>query len=97
MPKKRLTPCSLGMSCQISRRDFVNGVLAGSGAALLSGQTLALTPAAAQSNAPSGSAWTGYGGVGDYRWSNGNTEAARDAAHGIRDGRYPDISATPIQ
>ncbi len=44
---------------------------------------------------PSGSAWTGYGGVGDYRWSNGNTEAVREAAHGIRDHRYPHVSALP--
>jgi spermidine dehydrogenase len=46
--------------------------------------------------APSGSAWTGYGGVGDYRWSNGNTEAVRDAAHGIRDHQYPDGSNLPV-
>jgi spermidine dehydrogenase len=97
MPKKRPTPRNLGMSCPISRRDFVNGVLAGSGAALLSSQAPALTPPiAASAHAPSSSAWTGYGGVGDYRWSNGNTEAVRDAAHGIRDGRYPDASTMPI-
>ena len=39
---------------------------------------------------PSGSPWTGYGGVGDYRWSNGNTKSVTDAAHGIRDGEYED-------
>lgn len=88
---RKCAPRSLGMSCPMSRRDFVNGVLIGSGAALLS----AKSPAAAGSKpalyyAPSGSPWTGYGGVGDYRWSNGNTEAVRDAAHGIRDHLYPD-------
>lgn len=63
----------------ISRRDFVNGVLVGAGASLLTCPAPAAT-----------SAWTGYGGVGDYRWSNGNTEAVRNAAHGIRDRLYPD-------
>jgi spermidine dehydrogenase len=74
----------------ITRRDFVNGVLAGSGAALLSPAVIAAgKPGGAADLSPSGSAWTGYGGVGDYRWSNGNTEAVRNAAHGIRDHRYP--------
>ncbi|HVO45353.1 MAG TPA: NAD(P)-binding protein [Steroidobacteraceae bacterium] len=82
---------SLGLRCPITRRDFVNGVLAGSGAALVSGGA-GLTNAATRGPhpySPSGSAWTGYGGIGDYRWSNGNTEAVRDAAHGIRDRQYP--------
>src|SRR3984957_8526722 len=66
----------------------------GSGATLLS----AKSPAAARAKlatdcSPSGSEWTGYGGIGDYRWSNGNTEAVRDAAHGIRDHRYPELDA----
>jgi spermidine dehydrogenase len=83
---------ALGMQRPISRRDFVNGILVGSGAALLSSPA----PASRLSHAapdltPSGSAWTGYGGVGDYRWSNGNTEVVRDAAHGIRDHLYPDL------
>ena len=81
---------SLGMGCPISRRDFVNGVLMGSGVALLSPSTSAASAVLETSYAPSGSPWTGYGGVGDYRWSNGNTEAVRDAAHGIRDHLYPD-------
>ena len=44
--------------------------------------------------APSGSPWTGYGGIGDYRWANGNTEAVINAAHGIRDATYPDVSSS---
>jgi len=79
---------TLGMSCPISRRDFVNGMLVGSGATLLSMPTPASSRAPAPNYAPSGSAWTGYGGVGDYCWSNGNTEAVRNAAHGIRDHLY---------
>jgi spermidine dehydrogenase len=35
-----------------------------------------------------GPAWTGYGGVGDYRFSNGNTAEVVRSAHGIRDGLY---------
>ena len=75
---------------EITRRDFVNGVLVGSGAALLGSSAPLSAKAPAVNYAPSGSAWTGYGGVGDYRWSNGNTEVVRDAAHGIRDRLYPD-------
>ena len=41
--------------------------------------------------------WTGYGGVGDYRWANGNTEAVMNAAHGIRDGMYADASRTAAE
>ncbi|MBS0578096.1 MAG: FAD-binding oxidoreductase [Proteobacteria bacterium] len=84
------------MEGAITRRDFVNGVLAGSGAALLAG-TPGLASASAhatESLGPSNSAWTGYGGIGDYRWSNGNTEGVRDAAHGIRDHQYRVLEPT---
>src|ERR1700742_2108279 len=84
------------MTRSISRRDFVNGVLVGAGASLLNSPAPASSPRATPDFAPSGSAWTGYGGVGDYRWSNGNTEAVRDAAHGIRDHQYPDGSHLPV-
>jgi len=82
------------MGCPISRRDFVNGVLVGSGAALLSASPPAL--GRTERFAPSGSPWTGYGGVGDYRGSNGNTEEVRDAAHGIRDHLYPEKGDVPV-
>lgn len=83
----------LGLQCPITRRDFVNGVLAGSGTALLAGVTAFDGGAALASepNSLSGLDWTGYGGIGDYRWSNGNTEAVRNAAHGIRDHLYPEL------
>src|SRR5687767_5833445 len=81
----------VGMAAPITRRDFVNGVLAGSGAALLAGCGRTSEETAGPF-APSGSPWTGYGGVGDYRWSNGNTEAVIEVAHGIRDRTYPDAS-----
>jgi spermidine dehydrogenase len=79
----------------ITRRDFVNGALVGCGAALAAGCARAPNTTA-PSLAPSGSPWTGYGGVGDYSWSNGNTEAVMEAAHGIRDRLYPDASAQAV-
>jgi len=65
----------------ITRRDFVNGVLVGTGASLLG------MPAPLRAQGLT-DAWTGYGGIGDYADSNGNTAAVVNAAHGIRDGRY---------
>ena len=66
---------------RVSRRDFLNTTLLGAGAALLN----APAPAFAQDAA---AGWNGYGGVGDYRNSNGDTWDVTDAAHRIRDGRY---------
>ncbi len=63
----------------MTRRDFINGALAGSGSALLT------SPAPAQDRNP---AWTGYGGVGDYRDANGNTWDVVTSAHQIRDGAF---------
>jgi spermidine dehydrogenase len=72
----------LGLGAPITRRDMVNGVLAGSGAALVAGA------ARAETAPPASDPFTGYGGVGDYAASNGNTLQVMQAAHGIRDGRY---------
>src|SRR5688500_6440783 len=55
----------LGLHEPISRRDFLNGTLVAGAGLLLHGQA----PAAP----PPGDDWNGYGGVGDYRRSNGNT------------------------
>ena len=96
MKRTRRGDTSLGMETPITRRDFVNGLLVGSGAALLSGRAAALDRVPVENLSPSGSAWTGYGGVGDYRWSNGNTEAVRDAAHAIRDHLYPDARGLAV-
>lgn len=71
---------NLGLDKTITRRDFMGATLIGSGTALLGG----LPPLAMAG--PSTDSWTGYGGVGDYALSNGNTAAVRDAAHKIRDG-----------
>ena len=40
--------------------------------------------------------WTGYGGVGDYANSNGNTTAVFEAGHQIRDGLFESLPANAI-
>jgi len=40
--------------------------------------------------------WTGYGGVGDYRLSNGNTKDVMDAAHAIRDRGFETLPRDTI-
>src|ERR1700683_628894 len=85
----------LGMDRDITRRDFLNTVALGTGAALLG------APAPAFHARPGGpllrppatpgdpwDSWTGYPGVGDYARSNGNTWDVVTAAHGLRDGTY---------
>jgi spermidine dehydrogenase len=75
----------------ITRRDFLGSTLLGVGAALLEG----LTPA--QLLGASGEDdWTGYGGIGDYRHSNGNTLEVLQAGHRMRDGAYNSLLANPI-
>jgi spermidine dehydrogenase len=75
----------------ITRRDFLGSTLLGVGAALLEG----LTPA--QLLGASGEDdWSGYGGIGDYRHSNGNTLEVLQAGHRMRDGAYNSLLANPI-
>src|SRR5689334_11125486 len=71
----------LGMREDISRRDFLDGTLLASGAALLT--AAAPIPALSQSKD-----WTGYSGEGDYKGSAGNTEEVIRAAHAVRDGAF---------
>ena len=71
---------------KFTRRDFLNGVLVGSGAALLNSGSNA-TPALGEV-APD---WYGYGGVGDFASSHGNTPEVVNTAHRLRDGGYPDF------
>src|SRR3712207_5786559 len=81
----------LGMDRDITRRDFLNAVALCTGPALLGSVAPALAQrlaAAAPAPAPPWHPWTGYGGVGDYAISNGNTWEVVSAGHGIRDGLY---------
>ena len=76
---------ALGVDQPIHRRDFLNSTLLASGSALLSGLTPGQMLAADD--------WTGYGGVGDYAHSNGNTAPVMNAAHRIRDHAYDSLPA----
>ena len=71
---------ALGMNQRIHRRDFMNSVLLASGGALLG----SMTP----QQLLSADTWTGYGGVGDYAHSNGNTYEVINAGHQIRDNVF---------
>ena len=48
------------------------------------------------SNAATNDDWTGYGGVGDYANSNGNTRQVLEAGHQIRDGNFEGLPASVI-
>jgi spermidine dehydrogenase len=63
----------------ISRRDFLNGTLLASGGLLLDTSPVEFLTE---------EDWTGYGGVGDYATSNGNTYEVVTAGHAIRDRTY---------
>jgi spermidine dehydrogenase len=78
MAHRRRQDDRLGMNEPISRRDFVNGTLVAGAGLFLHGQL--------PNARPPGDAWNGYGGVGDYRGSNGNTWEVMSAAHAMRDG-----------
>src|ERR1700685_4450196 len=93
MPRDR----QLGMDSRISRRDFLNSVMIGSGVSLLSAAAPSgSSGAVSAADAPArtyppvnvGPEWYGYGGVGDYAPSHGNTADLVNMAHKIRDGRF---------
>lgn len=80
----------LGMNEAISRRDFLDGALLASGAALLSG----LAP---QQLLGQVEGWTGYTGEGDYQGAAGNSEEVVHSAHAVRDGRFDSAPAEVIE
>jgi len=69
------------MDTAITRRDFLGSTLLASGSVLLKGMTPAELLAARDE-------FTGYGGIGEYSLSNGNTFDVLRAGHTIRDGTY---------
>jgi spermidine dehydrogenase len=86
--KKRAGDSALGMDQSISRRDFMNATLVASGGALLGGLTpMQLMAQMGKDN------WTGYGGVGDYAESHGNTFDVMTAGHQIRDHVFANPAA----
>ena len=81
-PKSRASDdATLGMGSPITRRDFLGSTLLASGAVLLG------TASAGELLADKDE-FTGYGGVGEYSASNGNTLEVLQAGHTIRDGLY---------
>jgi spermidine dehydrogenase len=81
--KRHSSDSTLGMNQDISRRDFMNATLLASGGALLGG----LTPYQALAQIGKDN-WTGYGGIGDYAQSNGNTYEVMSSGHQIRDNVF---------
>lgn len=77
------------MKKRITRRDFLNAALLGAGAALLD------LPAPIQLFAQE-EPWDGYGGVGDYSSSHGNTRSVVLNGHKIRDGKYDNASRDAV-
>ena len=92
---KNSTFKSLGFEQDITRRDFLNATLLASGGTLLASVSPAqlLAQKSEKSDAPADD-WTGYGGVGDYANSNGNTYAVLEAGHRIRDGEFESTPAS---
>jgi spermidine dehydrogenase len=80
----------LGLSENITRRDFLDGTLMAS-AGMLTGLCPFSTDAA-EGNQGSAS-WAGYTGEGDYRDSAGNTDRVIESAHAVRDGKYDQAPA----
>jgi spermidine dehydrogenase len=89
----------LGMDCGITRRDFLNATLLASGGLLLNSVSPAelLAEQKASQEKSSDDSWTGYGGVGDYANSNGNTRAVLEAGHQIRDGLFDGPAAGVVE
>ncbi len=81
---------SLGMNEKITRRDFLKSSLLASGAALMSSvvPVACMSPERKATDLIGYEAWTGYGGVGDYKTSAGNTWEAMAAGHKMRDGVF---------
>lgn len=78
----------------ITRRDFLNSTLIGAGVSLLTAHAPATVLASQRGGKPLPPSvalddrWYGYGGIGDYAASHGNTPGAVQAAHAIRHGDF---------
>ena len=96
---RRTGDAALGMDTPITRRDFLGSTLLASGATLLSERTPAemvhAGSAPGRTSSPADE-FTGYGGVGDYARSNGNTLDVLQAGHRMRDGAYNPLPADSI-
>jgi spermidine dehydrogenase len=90
---------AIGTDTSITRRDFLGSTLLASGASLLDGWTPAefLAMGNGSAAAEQKDDWTGYGGVGEYGRSNGNTYAVMEAGHKMRDGAFDPLPAETIE
>ena len=96
--QKRPGDTALGLNTPIIRRDFLGSTLLAAGALLSEGLSPVQLLAGAHSVASAGSDdWNGYGGIGDYSASNGDTLEVLLAGHQIRDGRYERPPANVIE
>jgi spermidine dehydrogenase len=77
------------MNVGITRRDFLGSTLLASGALLLEG-------IAPDKLIAAGDQFNGYGGVGEYSRSNGNTLEVLRAGHKMRDGAYDPLPADAV-
>jgi spermidine dehydrogenase len=77
MAPKNDSDAALGMNAPIERRDLLNSTLIAAGSLLLN--------SVAPLNLLAEEDWTGFGGIGDYAASNGNTYEVMTAGHKIRD------------
>jgi spermidine dehydrogenase len=84
------TESDLGLDVRITRRDFLDASLLGVGSALLG------LPAPLRAAPVKNEDWEGYGGIGDYARSHGNTWEAVSVAHDLRDGKFADASRRAI-
>jgi spermidine dehydrogenase len=80
---------ALGLNTPIERRDLLNSTLLAAGSMLLS--SIAPFQLLAEED------WTGYGGVGDYAHSNGNTYEVMADGHKIRDHVYERASTEAVE
>ena len=74
----------LGMDSAITRRDFLETTLLASGAALLNTAFPAQLLAEKSQTESAASDWNGFGGIGEYANSNGNTWEVLTAGHKLR-------------
>jgi len=77
------------MDASITRRDFLESSLLASGAALLNAASPAqLVSRQNRGDSSEASAFNGFGGVGEYANSNGNTWEVLSIGHKLRDGSF---------
>lgn len=90
MKPKKISNKQLGLESNITRRDFLNTSLLGIGGALVSSAPISMLQSCEPKVSPlmDKDPWTGYGAVGDYANSSGNTKEVMESAHKIRDGFY---------